>query len=401
MTVLLEILFWVPLGLIFFTHIGYPAVLWVLNALGLGFGDPVDRPRSRASRFPDASAVDDPTPEQPVVLPRVSLIVAAFDEQEVIASKVANALALDYPRELLQVIVASDGSGDATVERAREAGADLVLDLPRKGKTETQNAAVRQADGEILAFSDANSIWEDVALRKLVEPFLDPSVAYVCGQVRFTGPDGGNVEGAYWSWEMKVRALESGFAGVTAGNGAIYAVRARDYVELGPAGSHDLSFPFAFAREELASIYRPGARAIEKMVPSLEGELKRKRRMMVGLWDIVIGEGMIDPRGLGPSYWFEIFSHRILRYLTPFLHLVLLLSNLLLVLFANAGAFYTVFLVLQVAFLIAAILGRWVPALPLRVARYYVMTTASIGLGFWDRWRRGRPGTWEKAEGTR
>lgn len=401
MTVFFAIVFWVSLGSIFFTHFGYPAVLWVLNALGVGFGHPVDRPRVRASRFPDSMSGEEPVKEAPLRLPKVSLIVAAYDEEEVIAAKVSNALALDYPRELLQVIVASDGSGDRTVERAREAGADLVLDLPRQGKTETQNAAVRAADGEILAFSDANSIWEDVALRTLVESFIDPSVAYVCGQVRFTGPDGGNLEGAYWAWEMKVRWLESGFAGVTAGNGAIYAVRATEYIELGPAGSHDLSLPFALAREGLASIYRPSARAIEKMVPSLEGELSRKRRMMIGLWDIVIGERMIDLRGLGAAYGFEIFSHRILRYLTPFLHLALLISTLLLVLVFDAGLFYTVALALQIAFFLAAILGRWVGLLPFRIARYYSMTTAAIGLGFWDRWRRGRPGAWEKAEGTR
>ena len=399
MTTVLEILFWASLGLIFFTHFGYPAVLWILNALGVGFGDPLDRPRRRASRFADTTSADESEPEPS--LPKVSLIVAAYDEQEVIAAKVANALALDYPRDLLQVIVASDGSGDATVERAREAGADLVLDLPRQGKTETQNQAVRRADGEILAFSDANSIWEDRALLNLVEGFRDPSVAYVCGQVRFKGPDGGNLEGAYWSWEMKVRWLESGFAGVTAGNGAIYAVRARDYLELGPAGSHDLSFPFAFAREGLASIYKPAARAIEKMVPSLEGELARKRRMMIGLWDIVIGERMIDLRGLGPAYGFEIFSHRILRYLTPLLHLIVFVTNLLLVLALDAGPLYTVLLLAQLAFFAAALAGRWIPLLPLRIARYYSMTTAAIGLGFWDRWRRGRPGTWEKAEGTR
>lgn len=399
MTAFLEILFWGSLGLVFFSHFGYPAVLWILNAFGIGFGDPTDRPRRRASRFQDAEGVS--PPEAGPDLPTVSLIVAAYDEQEVIAAKVANALDLDYPRELLQVIVASDGSRDATVERARQAGADLVLDLPRQGKTETQNEAARQAEGEILAFSDANSTWEDSALRTLVEAFRDPSVAYACGQVRFTGPDGGNLEGAYWAWEMKVRWLESGFAGVTAGNGAIYAVRARDYIELGPAGSHDLSFPFAFAREGLASIYRPSARATEKMVPSLEGELARKRRMMIGLWDIVIGEGMIDLRGLGPAYGFEVFSHRILRYLTPFLHLVILVSNILLVAVFDAGALYTVLLAAQVAFFLAAIAGRWIPLLPFRVARYYSMTTAAIGLGLWDRWRRGRPGAWEKAEGTR
>jgi len=116
----------------------------------------------------------------------VSLIVAAYDEEEVIAAKVANASALDHPRERLEVIVASDGSSDATVARARAAGADLVLDLPRGGKLTTQNEAVTRAGGEILAFSDANSNWEPDAMRHLLAPFADPSVGYVCGQVRFT-----------------------------------------------------------------------------------------------------------------------------------------------------------------------------------------------------------------------
>ena len=125
-----------------------------------------------------------------------------------IERKVANALALDYPRDRLELIVASDGSADRTVELAREAGADLVLDLPRGGKIAAQNAAVDAAPGDILAFSDANAFWAPGALRHLVAPFADPDVGYACGQVRFTD-DGGNEEGAYWRYEMAVRELES------------------------------------------------------------------------------------------------------------------------------------------------------------------------------------------------
>ena len=197
----------------------------------------------------------DAEPRRPAA---VSLIVAAYDEEEVIAAKVANALALDYPRERLELIVASDGSADATVERARAAGADLVLDLPRGGKIAAQNAAAERASGEILAFSDANCAWAPDALRRLVEPFADPAVGYVCGQVRFIDPEGGNLEGAYWRYEMAVREMESALAGVTAGNGAIYAVRRDAYVPLPPSGSHDLSFPFALAKRGLRSLYAPG-----------------------------------------------------------------------------------------------------------------------------------------------
>jgi len=374
---MLAVIFWICAGLILYTHLGYPLVLRALIAL-----------RRRPTLRPDMW--DE--------LPRVSLIVAAFDEEEVIAAKVANALALDYPRERLELIVASDGSADATVERARAAGADLVLDLGRGGKVSAQNTAVEHASGEVLAFSDANSIWAPDALGHLVEPFADPSVGYVCGQVRFLDSGGGNLEGSYWRYEMAVREMESGLAGVTAGNGAIYAVRRDDYIPLLPAGSHDLSLPFLLAKRGKRSLYVPWAAAEEKMVPTLEGELARKRRMMVGIWDIVLGEGMLRPRGYPPLYAFEIASHRLLRYATPFLHLVALAANV--VLFGH-GWIYTATLAAQIALLAAALLAAAVPLGPLRVARYYVQTTASIALGLWDRLRRGAPGTWEKAEGTR
>ena len=395
MTTALMVIFWVSVGLIVFTHFGYPAVLWALEFIGLGNGAG-HRRRVAASRFPAGPGVEVIGEEAP--LPKVSLVIAAYNEEAVIAAKVENARSLDYPSDLLEVIVASDGSVDRTVELAEEAGADLVLDLPRGGKLPAQNAAAERATGEILAFSDANSTWEGGALRELVQPFEDPEVGYVCGRVDFTGPTGGNLEGLYWSWEMKVRTLESDFAGVTAGNGAIYAVRFSAYLPLDASGSHDLSFPFLLAKDHLFSLYRPAARASEKVVPDLEGELARKRRMMIGVWDIVIGEGMIDPRGYRPGYAFEIFSHRVTRYATPFLHLVAFLANAALV---GQGTFWVVLFGLQLALLVAALVGRWVPALPFRVARYYVMTTASIALGLWDRWRQGPPGRWEKAEGTR
>jgi cellulose synthase/poly-beta-1,6-N-acetylglucosamine synthase-like glycosyltransferase len=370
-------IFWICAGLIVYTHAGYPLVLRALVAL---------------RRHPTLSPGTWGEP------PRVSLIVAAFDEEEAIAAKVANALALDWPRERLELIVASDGSGDATVERARAAGADLVLDLPRGGKIAAQNAAAERASGEILAFSDANSVWAPDALRHLVEPFADPAVGYVCGQVRFLDPAAGNLEGSYWRYEMALRELESGLAGITAGNGAIYAVRSDSYIPLPPAGSHDLSLPFLLAKRGMRSLYVPWAGAEEKMVPTLEGELARKRRMMVGIWDIVVREGMLRPRGYPPLYAFEIASHRLLRYATPFLHAVALAANVALL---GQGWVYAATLAAQLALIATALLGRVLPLVPLRIARYYVLTTASIALGLWDRMRHGAPGAWDKAEGTR
>jgi cellulose synthase/poly-beta-1,6-N-acetylglucosamine synthase-like glycosyltransferase len=384
-TTLAAILFWTSSGLLVYTHLGYPVVLWVLTRLGRFH--PLGSYRGQKGGN-----------DRDVDRPYVSLIIPAYDEQEVIAAKVANTLAIDYPRERLQVIVASDGSSDATAERARAAGADLVLELPPGGKVAALNAGAEQATGEILAFSDANAAWAPDALRNLVVPFADPKVGYVCGQVRFTDPAGDNLEGAYWRYEMRVREMESALGGVTAGNGAIYAVRRDAYIPLAPSGSHDLSFPFTFAKRGLRSLYAPAARAEEKMVPTLEGEFARKRRMMVGLWDIVVGEGMLSPRGYPPLYAFEIASHRLLRYLSPLLHVFALLANALLL---DDGRFYVLTFALQLGLIAAALLGRALPIAPFRIARYYALTTASIAAGLWDRRRHGASGRWEKAQGTR
>ena len=259
------------------------------------------------------------------------------------------------------------------------------------------------AGNGIYKSMDAGKTWSHVwkqegQIGEMVVHPKDPDVAYACGQVRFTDAGGGNLEGAYWRYEMAVREMESALAGVTAGNGAIYAVRRDAYIPLRRSGSHDLSFPFAFAKRGQRSLYVPWAKAQERMVPTLEGEFARKRRMMVGLWDIVVGERMLAPRGYPPLYALELFSHRLLRYLTPFLHVAALLANLALL---GEGWVYAVTLGLQLTLLAAALLGRWLPLAPLRIARYYTMTTASIAAGLWDRARNGPPGAWEKAAGTR
>jgi cellulose synthase/poly-beta-1,6-N-acetylglucosamine synthase-like glycosyltransferase len=388
-TTLAAIVFWLAALAIVYAQVGYP---FVLRAL-------VTARRSRESlggpRAPRPLGLGAPPAERPMV----SLIIPAYDEEEVIADKVANALRLDWPRERLQIVVADDGSTDATPERAREAGADLVLELPPGGKVVALNEGVAESDGEFLAFSDANSEWAPDALARLLAPFADERVGYVCGQVRFLDPDGDNLEGAYWRYEMAIRALESELAGVTAGNGAIYAVRRSAYEALPASGSHDLSFPFRLAKRGLRSLYAPDARAEEKMVPTIEGEFARKRRMMLGLWDIVVGEGMLLPRGYPPLFAFELFSHRLLRYATPFLHVLVFLANLVLL---GSGWFYYLTLIVQLALLgIAALSARLPDDAVVRVCRYYVLTQASIILGLWDRLRHGPGGRWEKAAGTR
>jgi cellulose synthase/poly-beta-1,6-N-acetylglucosamine synthase-like glycosyltransferase len=310
---------------------------------------------------------------------------------------VRNALGLDYPRERLEVVVASDGSSDRTVELAREAGADVVLDLPNGGKVRAQDQGVERASGEILAFSDANTTLDRDALRRLIGPFADPEVGYVCGQVRFD-PTGPNQEGAYWRYEVAIRGLESRLAGVTAGNGGLYATRRESYIVVDPRMGHDLSFPFNMVKRGWRALYEPRAQAREKTTPDNRAEGQRKRRMMSHMWPIVIQGGMLSPRGYGPVYAWQLFSHRVLRYATPFLHLIALAANAALL---GEGPVYVVTLVLQLALAAAALLAIVVPWRPFRLAQYYVLVTASILGGLWDWLRKGTPAGWEKAEGTR
>jgi cellulose synthase/poly-beta-1,6-N-acetylglucosamine synthase-like glycosyltransferase len=375
------IVFWVCAGLIVYAQLGYGVLLAMLARVW------------RANGTAPASAEGDAD------LPSVSIVVAAYREEAVIAEKVANLRALEYPSDRLELIVACDGSPDATAARARAAGADLVLELPRGGKIRAQDAAVKQARGALVAFSDANAFWEPGALRRLVAPFGDPRVGYVCGQVRFQNDDGGtNQEGLYWRYEMALRGLESRLRSVTGGNGAIYATRRDSYVEVDPIMGHDLSFPFKMVKNGWLALYAPDARASEKMVPSIEGEFARKRRMMSHGWPIVLRGGMLSPAGYGPLYALMIGSHRLLRYATPFLHLALLLTSFALF---DRGWPYVAAVGLQGLVLLAAALARWIPSRALLVARYYVLTTAALAAGLWDWRRHGTQAGWDPAEGTR
>ncbi len=380
--IVVAIVFWLSVGLILYAHAGYPVLLGLLAWV-----------RERA---PGARRGARPSPDDE--RPRVSVIVAAYAEQDVIAPRVANIRALDYPPELIELIVACDGSPDETASRAREAGADLVLELPRGGKIRAQDAAVERAGGEIVAFSDANVTWEPDALRRLVAPFADPRVGYVCGEVQLVDARGSNQEGLYWRYELALRALESRVCSVTGGNGAIYATRREAYLVVDPIMGHDLSFPFNMVKRGWLALGVREAQASEKMVPTIEGEFARKRRMMSHTWPIVLRGGMLSPRGYGPTYAFMIVSHRILRYLTPFLHVITLVANVLLL---GQGWVYAVTLALQLAVLAAAALAGVVPAKLLLIARYYVLTTASLAAGLWDWLVHGTAAGWEPAEGTR
>ena len=387
-----EIVFWVAAGLIVWTQLAYACSLWLLARLS---------PRARKHR---GGWARDAGPHE---LPSVSLIIAAHNEQEVIEAKVENALALDYPRERLELIVACDGCTDATAERASAAGAEIVLELERGGKVRAQDAAVERSHASIVAFSDANALWEKDALRLLLDAFADPRVGYACGQVRYleaSEDDGAtSQEGLYWRYELGVRDLESRLRSITAGNGAIYATRRESYLVVDPVMGHDLSFPFNMVKRHWRAVYVPSALARERMVPSIEGEFARKRRMMSHTWPIVVRGGMLSPRGYGVAYALMIFSHRLLRYATPALHVIALVANLIAVA-DGAGLVLRITLWLQGALIVAAVLAGFRPFRRVRillVARHYVLSTAAVAAGLWDWLRHGTSASWQAAEGTR
>ena len=360
-----ELLFWISFALLAWTHALYPLAARVGARL-----------RTRRTRRDDA------------YLPRVALIVAAHNEEAVIERRLANLQELAYPRDRVEIIVSSDASSDRTEELAEAAGARVIRN-PRGGKVAAQDAAVRQTDAEVVAFSDANCTWAPDALQKLVRNLADPSVSYVCGRLNLQTDDGRNKEGLYWRYELALRADESRIDSVTGGNGSIYAVRRADYVEVDPRHGHDLSLPYLTVRRGRRAVYEPEAHAYEKATPTSEDEYRRKVRMFEHCWAIVLEGRML--RGLRPLYLVEIVSHRHLRYASGLLHLVWLGASVAL---ALHGAVYAVALGLQLGVLAAAVVGVGIP-------RYYVLVSWATVQALWNYLRRGVQSTWEVAEGTR
>jgi cellulose synthase/poly-beta-1,6-N-acetylglucosamine synthase-like glycosyltransferase len=357
--IVVVVLFWLSLAALAWTHLAYPA-----------FAAALARARSR----PVAKADTEPL---------VTIVVAAYNEETVIARRVENLLELDYPREKLRIVVTSDASTDHTEEIALQYPGVTVVTNPRGGKVAAQDRAVRQARSEIVAFSDANCTWSPDALRKLVRAFADPDVAYVCGQLRILDAEGSNREGLYWRYEMGVREAESRLASVTGGNGSIYAVRRSDYVEVDPRFGHDLAFPYLMVKRGRRAVYEPAAVASERPTPTNETEYRRKVRMFEHCWLIVLRGRML--RRLGFLYGLEILSHRHLRYASGILHVILLATSIALV---AHGWVYDVVLAAQLALLAAAAAG-------LGLARYYVLITWATVVALWNYLRRGVPANWE------
>jgi len=366
----LKTVFWGSAAALAWTHVGYPLAAGAL------------------ARVRERRVAKDPAAE-----PSVAVIVAAYNEEAVIERRLDNLLSLDYPGDRLEIVVASDASGDRTNElveavAAREPRVRL-LDCPRGGKVAAQDRAVRETASDVVAFSDANATWAPDALRHLVASLADPDVAYACGRLRLEDAAGSNREGLYWRYELWLREQESRLGSVTGGNGSIYALNRGDYVEVDPRWGHDLAFPYRMVQAGRRAVYEPAALAFERPTPTNEAEFARKVRMFEHCWEITLRGAML--RRLPPGYLVSVISHRVLRYGSGLLHLALLGTSLVL---ARSGWPYALALLGQLAVLAAFAAG--VP-----IARYYVYVTWATVQALWNYLRRGVPATWEAAEGTR
>lgn len=369
------------LALLGYTYAGYPLLIGLLARV---------RPR--------------PWTQDESLTPRVALIIAAWNEGQVIREKLENALQLDYPKDRLHIWVASDGSDDSTVAQARtfETRGVHVLELPRGGKTATLNRAVaalqapEQEPPDILVFSDANVFFEPDALRKLVRNFADPTIGGVSADVRLR-PEGfslGESQGLYYRYERFIQTCESQAGSMIGADGGMYALRTRLF---SPVPAHILNDDFVLSmgviRQGLRLVYEPDAVAWEDSPQSAQAEFKRKIRVEQGNFQALL-EDLIWPPADARLERFCMLSHKVLRWF-GFLPLGVALGSGLLSL---GGPLPLRLLTLpQVAFYALAAAGAWQDARGrlesqgsrLTLPYYFVLENLAAARGFW----RSRTGT--------
>jgi cellulose synthase/poly-beta-1,6-N-acetylglucosamine synthase-like glycosyltransferase len=270
------------------------------------------------------------------ITPRVSIIVAAHNEESSIDSKLRNVLAVDYPADRLEVIIASDGSDDDTdniVRRFAEKGVRL-LSLPRRGKAHALNAAVATASGDILVFSDANSMYTPGAVRALVRPFADPTVGGVAGDQRYSdGPSAAitaDGERAYWDFDRILKEAQSEAGNVTSATGAIYAIRRSLFSPVPEGVTDDFVTSTKVIAQGCRLVFAPAAVAFEPVARSGGVEFGRKVRVITrGFQSVLVMRTLLNPFRYG-FYAIQLFSHKVLRRLVAVPLLVLLVGSLLL-----------------------------------------------------------------------
>ncbi|MGE0486811.1 MAG: glycosyltransferase family 2 protein [Gammaproteobacteria bacterium] len=379
-------LFWLSAWLALYPWLVYPPLLWLLARL-----------RPRQGR-PDAD----------FELPALTVVVSAHNEAAVIEEKIRTTLATDYPADRLTALVVSDASTDDTNAIVTRLAAEtpnvrLLAFEEHRGKTAGLNLAMAEIETPVVVFTDANAIFEPVALRRLVEPLADPAVGYVVGAQHYARDEAGAAgenEGLYWRYELALKTLESRFDSVVGGDGAIYAVRRELYRELAAEDINDFVNPLQVIAQGYRGLFQPEARAFEEPADDFLKEFRRKRRIVCRSWGALTRYWPSLDLPRYPRFTFMLFSHKVIRWFTM-LWLVLAGAAALVLTARGAGGIYVLALFALVGLFALGALGRKAvhagESLPAwqSVPYYFLLSNYAALLGVVDYLRGNRYVTWQ------
>jgi cellulose synthase/poly-beta-1,6-N-acetylglucosamine synthase-like glycosyltransferase len=374
-----EIVFWLSAAALGYTYAGYPLLLLIMSRL-----------RPREVRRADFT-------------PTVTVIITAYNEERALVAKLENTLALDYPHELLEIIIASDCSTDRTDEIARtfaERGVRLVRQSQRLGKTATQNLAVAEARGEIILFSDATSLYEPNVLRVMMPSFADPTVGCVAGRLIYVDPADSRIgRGArsYWGYETFLKEHESRIFSLIGASGCLYGVRRSAYVPLYPEACSDFIIATKMVEQNLRAVYEPAAVCTEETNRRSDKELKMRVRVIAQTFtDLWRHRAMMNPFRSG-FYAVQLLSHKVMRYAVPFFLIAILTTSGILVRYSMP---YAIVFVAQLGCYLSA-LGAWmleragVHSGMLALPEYFVLSNLAALIAFYQFLRGKRYAHWE------
>ena len=385
-------LFWFSSLCIVYTYAGYPLLLIAISAAHQLSSD-WRQTSSRGTRRVAAHGH----------LPRVAVLVAAFNEERHIAERVHNLLEQDYPADRLRIYVGSDASTDRSAEILRtidNARLTFVDFTERRGKSSVVNDLAAMASEHILVFTDANSMFQTDTVQKLVRHFDRPEVGCVCGELRLVSrsAEGENQDHVYWRYERLLKFFESRIGALLGANGGVYAVRRSDYASIPPDTIvDDFWISMQVVEAGYRCVYDPEAVATETIPERISDESRRRVRIGMGNYQALKRfAGLLDPRR--GVIAFAFLSHKCLRWLVPHFMLLALLSNLL----AAGRGIYAALLAVQIVFYAAAGLGWWysrrgvAPRL-LRLPLFFVSMNVGLLIGFWRFATRGTSGVWARS----
>ncbi|MCU4975377.1 glycosyltransferase [Halobacteria archaeon AArc-m2/3/4] len=345
---------------------------------------------------------DEPHRDQ---LPTVTLIIAAYNEEDIIEKKLKNSLGLEYPPEKYEIVVFSDASTDRTDEIVSSysgLGVDLCRIEGRVGKTECQNRVVDMVDTDIVVFSDANSMYDKKAIKEIVSSFQS-NVGCVVGELRYTNPNDMEGESVYWKYEQWLKNLESATGSLVAGNGSIYAVKKESYVPLDEEVTSDLAEVLEIVRNGEYVKYNSSAFAFEELEETINEEINRKKRIATRSFNTIVKyTDLISPFN-NITFSYKFLSRTILRWLLPIWLILFFASNLILSISRGGLVLYTL-LTLQIIFYCTALFshglnkaGRNVGPV-LTFPYYFSLINYALLVGAWNLINKQNVVTWETVD---